>query len=191
MGWSHAPRISTLILTNLAVRAGLAGRLLGETGRHRVIGDCVVLIYIDDMLFFGLVLSTVLEAMLQLERICRLYKLPWKPSKTVFPQIGAGEMIGLGLSFDAWGNILPAADKLNCLLHATWALLQDPTYVVPKRELQRLLGNWTWFLLLRREGFSVLYHVYQQVAKGGGILSGECRKEIFSLISLARVNPSL
>jgi hypothetical protein len=197
MGWSHAVFVAQRSHEFLMERvvAALPGRRL----RAIRVGDSMMLclgelryaIYIDDVLWFALdwdpgVADQMREVMLTYMAVMDAAGFPVKPAKTVWPTTKA--MPGLGLTFDGRRRSYGLHPRrLLALAAATrdWCALGTAS----SASLERLMGHWSWAVLVRRPLLSIFSAVYRfvEVGRGGGRLKvwPSVRRELLMAADLA------
>ncbi len=90
--------------------------------------------------------------------------LPAKPSKIVRPSASGIEYLGLQLD-GVRGDFGLAVPKLQRLVLATRQLIAHG--YATGRQLARVVGRWTWAMLVRRPALAVFSAVYRFVAVAG------------------------
>lgn len=160
MGLSHSVHVAQLVHL----------QMLRQHSCYNVINKPVccdqvswVLVYIDDGIFscHG---ENILESKDKVRGwvqeaidIYRKWGFQVDEDKTVWAE---EEVTALG--FTIQGNrrmLLPKHEKLVKLIKATRFLLS--LSLVRKKLIERILGSWVWFCLLRRPFFSIFFHVYR------------------------------
>ena len=145
---------------------------------------CLHGIYIDDLFIFSLDRHAA-EA--QLDRVVAAYQRAGfvvKQSKLVRPTSSAVRVLGFTVD-GAAASICPAPDTVHSLLSDTRSLLGQTT--VTGTALGRLVGSWTWIMLLRRPTLAVLQHAYRyaELAKHRPFtLWPGVRRELCAVVSL-------
>ena len=159
MGWSHSAYLAQtahehLINTRTTLRPAdriVAGNdFLADRIRHSV--------YIDDMGVMGTDPAEVDAKLAEYEQAMARAGLPLKMSKTVWASADGVELIGVvingrGLTI----GVAPA--KLLKLIRRTEALLRVGRCT--GKDMERLMGHWTWAVLARRPALAVFCGVYR------------------------------
>ena len=163
MGWSFSVFIAQAVHLFVIRNTGF-GRLLSVTDRSTTsIGAGRSLVFIDDANAF-VYDQSVGEAMLdELDACYSSWGLSIKWSKVQRPST---HVVTLGIEFDGGVGVhefRPASAKLLKLLQATRHIIKVGW--VTGKGLSRLVGIWTWFVLLRRPALSILNACYAFVRK--------------------------
>lgn len=145
---------------------------------------CLHGVYIDDFFLFSLDRHA---ATVQLDRVLVAYERAGfmvKASKLVRPTTDTVTVLGFSID-GACASIRVGVDACHSLRVNTLAILAADT--VSGIALRRLIGSWTWVMLLRRPCFSFLQHCYKyiEVAKGRPFtLWQTVRRELASLLAV-------
>jgi hypothetical protein len=186
MGWSHSVFIAQAIHENilnqsphfpLCDRLNRQNDLLLNRVRHQV--------YIDDLNIFG---SNGAElCKIQQDYTTQVTQLGFvvKESKVVLPSATGVECVGIEIN----GNTKECGVSVNKL----WNLCQETLRFLSREtatglQLSRLVGKWSWAILVNRPAFSVFSAVYRFIECAGpknfAIWSG-VRRELNCIIGLA------
>ena len=167
MGFSHAVVLTQSIHAHILAmhQSPLAHYVPLSRGRSfRIrIGDLVFIVYIDDVVVFcsdPARINALLDALVHFYE--SIIGLVVKRSK-----VARAALVGeaLGLEFDGErGTLAPAPAKLRGLMLKTVAVLQSAR--ASSKMIERLLGAWVWFLLVRRPMLSFLSAVFRFVVRG-------------------------
>jgi hypothetical protein len=117
-------------------------------------------LYVDDCVLVGPCIADVRQ---QYSSVLAAYDralLPVKQSKCTEATTAAVAVLGVEIC-GAQRTITLSVERHSRILRATVALLCQP--LVSARELARVLGAWTWELLLRRPVLAALKHCYRFV----------------------------
>ena len=117
-------------------------------------------LYVDDCVLMGPSTASVSEQYASVQAAYARVLLPVKASKCTEATTAAVTVLGVDISGER-GTISLSIDRHHRIVQATAALLSQP--LVSAGELARVLGGWTWELLLRRPALSVLKHAYRFV----------------------------
>jgi hypothetical protein len=153
MGWSHAVYVAQLVNENILYRSGLLTR-----SRNLVTGavpspyEPVHSAYIDDLLALHLVPEAGGREEIEAARTLHIdvkeeYKrngFPVNMKKDVAPTFDPVVMLGMEVG-DSW--VRPPLVKLLPLLVRTLHLVR---HGATSKDLERLVGGWSWLCLLRR-----------------------------------------
>jgi hypothetical protein len=164
MGWSWAPVLCQEAHKEVLRRIGFDDEDLLERGRDGRIDRLRHGVYLDDGFAFGLSLE---EARSSFERVCAELErvgLDVKRGKCVEPGEGGASMEVLGLEVNTRsGRVGLCYKKLYKLVCETQHLLTRGK--ATGKEVERLLGKWSWTVLTSRSAFSVFSSVYSFVQK--------------------------
>lgn len=186
MGWSHSVFIGQAIHESIVAEAGLnlaasfqhSPNLVVDVARH---GE-----YIDDFFVLGATPKILLEQLNQVIRVCTERNIPPHPEKVVTP--GAeNPTVVLGLEIWQDGVIRPEREKLGKVRRITAAYAEFRSWKTV--TLQRILGHWTWFLLLRRPLLSVFSAVYTHTHKPSEFVFKPTRAMREELRCICRLSP--
>jgi hypothetical protein len=187
MGWSHSVAIAQTAHEHMLYSTGA---LLPADSVVRMQSPLVSAsraihgIEIDDWFIFSL--SRELAAA-QLDRVLHAYAafgFVVKQSKVVRPTSAPVKVLGLSIEGSQARISLPP-DSQAALIRGTLATLRAD--VVTGISLSRLLGHWTWVLLLRRPALAALQHAYRycETARWRRFTLWPCvRRELATLLSL-------
>jgi hypothetical protein len=115
-------------------------------------------IYIDDFFHFSL---SQPAALVVHHRVLAAYAAAGfvvKPSKVIAPTAGPVKVLGIQICGASAALSIPVASQLQ-LIASTLAVLRVRR--ISGLRLSRLIGSWTWCLLLRRPALSILHRVYR------------------------------
>lgn len=162
MRWCLAVRFAQHLHCNLLLRAGIRTHQLLLRESYGPVtpvgtGTQAVAPYIDDLGVF----RTDLSVSTLLKRVCSLYEAVGLPVSWKKTFLAAGDRQFndcLGLEFYKNGLVRPNRNSFLHLLRDTESavLLR---YSTPK-AMQRLLGRWIWFLILRRPLLSIIFELF-------------------------------
>lgn len=161
MGWSHAPGIAQAVhefiadnFTSLkpADRICDSSDFLLDRPRHSL--------YIDDCAGMALErhLPQLIKIQQEYQRVMDGIGLTTKASKRILPSCDGVEVVGINID----GKRLTAGMapiKLFRLVEKTRALLGQG--FATGKQIERLVGSWSWAFLARRAAFSVFSSVYR------------------------------
>ena len=117
-------------------------------------------LYVDDCALVGMSVASVQK---QYENVLKAYdkaQMPVKTSKCTPATTESVTVLGVDICGER-GTISLSMERHSRIVRATAALLSQP--VVFARDLARVLGAWTWQLLLRRPVLAALKHSYRFV----------------------------
>jgi hypothetical protein len=167
MGWSHAPTIAqavhTFILDN-HTSISPADRLSSSTDprvdrpRHSI--------YIDDFAAYALErdLPRLRQMLAEYREVMGGFGLPTKLSKRVEPSCDGVEVVGVVV--DGCALTVGVSPTKLLALSATAQALLDCGYSTGK-QVEQLIGSFSWAFLPRRPAFSVFSSVYRFIACAG------------------------
>lgn len=171
MGWSHSVYVAQMAHEHLlnsstplqpCDRIHADGDFRLDRMRHQV--------YIDDLNLFGHDPDALARIQSHYVQTVSAVGLPVKPSKVVAPSCHGVECVGLEVHGTHYEVGLSAA-KLTHLCQDTFALLRSG--LCTGLELSKLVGRWTWAVLVCRPALSVFSAVYRFI---------ECaRSRLFSI----------
>ena len=177
MGWSHS-----VYLTQTAHEHMLNTRTtLRPEDRITRTADLRIdrvrhLVYVDDLIIIGPDKEAVAFEQQAYIKAAEAIDLPVKPSKVVLPSADGVDC--LGIEFNGREHtVAPAADKVERLRIDTVRVIQRGRCT--GRDLARLVGRWTWSMLVARPSLSVFNTVYRFIEDAG-------RKEFSLWHSVAR-----
>ena len=130
--------------------SGQAADYLIDRTRHSV--------YIDDLNIYGIDRNAMLAAQQQYCTVMTAAGLPPKPSKVVAPTSSGLECLGVTVNGDT-GEVGVSVPKLHRLRQDTLSLLRCGT--ATGDDVSRLVGRWTWCMLVRRPSLSIFSAVYR------------------------------
>ncbi len=119
-------------------------------------------LYVDDCVLIG---PSAGGVAMQYGSVMAAYgkaMLPIKASKCTEATAAPVTVLGVEIC-GAQGTISLSTERHNRILQATAVLLSQP--LVSARELARVLGAWTWQLLLRRPALAALKHCYRFIER--------------------------
>jgi hypothetical protein len=117
-------------------------------------------LYVDDCVLVGQSVSSVQQ---QYENVLQAYtvaQMPVKASKCTPATTEPVTVLGVDIHGKS-GTVALSMERHSRIVRATAVLLSQP--VVLARDLARVLGAWTWQLLLRRPALAALKHSYRFV----------------------------
>ena len=115
-------------------------------------------LYVDDCVLIG---PSIADVRTQYSSVLEAYVkalLPVKQSKCTEATTSAVTVLGVDIC-GAQRSITLSIDRHSRIIRSTAALLSSP--LVSARDLARVLGAWTWQMLLRRPVLAVLKHSYR------------------------------
>jgi hypothetical protein len=193
MGWKHAVHMAQTAHLNFI----LTRTLFKEEDRVCAENDFRLdrvrwFVYLDDLVVLAPA-SMRKEAQVMFDSyLTAVANSGWvlKPSKVVLLTTEPVEVLGFLVDGET-GLVSPSPAKLFTLLQRTESVLFDSR--VSGVELRRLLGSWSWFLLLKRPLFSVFSGIYGAVEglmkMGRGNVRAQlwqsARRELNAVVSLA------
>ena len=130
-------------------------------GGPTVLGPAEHLAYIDDYSAIGTDLQTVNRHHVAAKAALASGGLPPKPSKShpALPATADSQPAeSLGMEFHHSGSVRPLTSNTRALILHTQAMLHRNS--ATGKQMERLLGSWTWNSLLRRPVLSVFSAVY-------------------------------
>ena len=188
MGWSHAVYLAQSAHEHVLYGSGALSRsdsLLTLSSPTVTATSCLHGIVIDDFFIFSLsaeLSQRVFDGVLAAYRRAGFVV---KQSKVVAPTLLPVKVIGFDIDGRAGSIALPAASQLG-LMRDTLSLLVAGR--ASSMQLARLIGRWTWLMLLRRPSLAVLQHVYKFIrvdARGRNFtLWKSVRRELCMLLGL-------
>ena len=162
MGWSWAVFLAHNLLTDIIDDDGDSQTALVQHGKPTPQYDRFSLIrwlYIDD--YTGAILRE--EKSLEGDLVEYAARDRNKLNQAGFPvhkeQIGIGMQEGLGLSIGEDLRLTVTAEKMKKLVLSTEALAMHPT--ASPRLLARLLGQWTWAMMLHRCALALFHQAFR------------------------------
>ena len=114
-------------------------------------------LYVDDCVLIGPSIGDVRQQYSSVQAAYARALLPVKRSKCTEATTSPVTVLGVEINGKR-GTITLSIDRHYRIVRATAALLARP--LVSARDLARVLGAWTWELLLRRPALAVLKHSY-------------------------------
>jgi hypothetical protein len=141
-------------------------------------------IVIDDFFLFSLSRAVADQCV---ERVLAAYRRSGfvvKQSKVVMPTSSPVKVIGFDID-GARGVIQLPPDSACSLVAATMAVLRCPT--VTGSTLSRIVGRWTWVMMLRRPTLAILQHCYRYIGVAQHrrfTLWRSVRRELCSLLAV-------
>ena len=163
MGFSHAVVLAQAAHEHVLYSSGAldpADNILNLSSP--LVDRCLHCIYIDDLILLG---PRFEDVDVQFHAALKSYessRLPESVKKRDPPSRTPRPLKGIGIIIDGHALTLSIAvqDRLE-LIRDTLSLLHAVT--VSGRQLGRVLGSWTWCLMLRRPALSVLQESYRYV----------------------------
>lgn len=119
-------------------------------------------LYVDDCVLIGPSVASVQEQYSSVLAAYSIVQLPVKSSKCTEATTAPVTVLGVEIN-GARGTITLSIDRHYRIVRATVALLAQP--LVSARDLARVLGGWTWELLLRRPVLAAVKHCYRFVER--------------------------
>lgn len=157
MGFSHAPFLAQSVHEEVLRRAGLRDSDRVCLDNDRSVERTRYGMYIDDGFGFspykGEAIAMYQASLSALDKA----GLSCKASKCVPPTKAPLKLLGLQVE-GAKAKLGPAPQELRGLVLLTQQVLQEGK--ASGRQLERIVGKWSWFLLCNRLGFSVFSAVY-------------------------------
>jgi hypothetical protein len=188
MGWSHAVYLAQSAHEHVLYGSGALSRgdsLLSLSSPTVTASSCLHGIVIDDFFIFSLsseLAQRVFDGVLAAYRSAGFVV---KQSKVVPPTLLPVKVIGFDIDGRA-GSISLPAESQRSLMRDTLSLLVAGT--ASSMQLARLIGRWTWLMMLRRPSLAVLQHVYRFIrvdARGRNFtLWRSVRRELCMLLGL-------
>lgn len=159
MGWSHSVYVTQLIhqhLLDTETRLCHANRITSSNDSR--LNRTRHLVYIDDLIFIGHDRDDI--EYLQQEYCQRMdaKEFKVKRSKIVKPTTNGVECLGVEVNGNDY-TIGVHPKKLNQLIHDTRQVLYNGSCT--GRALAKLIGKWTWAMLLFRPALSIFDSVYR------------------------------
>jgi hypothetical protein len=172
MGWSHSVYVAQRVHTHLLHSSSALPADEEIVPERGLVGahDCHS-VYVDDVGVFAVgrqgdsgVARKVDE---RLDAAAAAMQAVGVPENTKKRGAGSTKMQSLGVSVDGEIGLLHATpEKLSLLVAATRQAIR--TGGLSRAGLEKLVGRWTWVMLLRRPLLSVFSRVYQFMRAGGG-----------------------
>lgn len=157
MGWSHLVTAAMAITEEIMLNdAHLDPSRKSSANAPANVGRCRYGAHIDNIFKLGTDKREINKVYNGIYSPCESRKLPPKSSKCLRPCRGSLEV--LEVEFTSSGVIAPSKEKMNKLLEATHASLNERFWHV--RTLQAIIGSWKWFMLLARPAFSIFQRIY-------------------------------
>lgn len=186
MGWSHSVYVAqrshehlldtcTLLKPEDRLRNG--NDLLLNRLRHQV--------YIDDINLFGMDPHEISRVQQQYITAMATHGLPVKPSKVVAPTQDGVECLGV-MVIGADQEVGVSVPKLQKLVEQTISILSSG--IASGLELSKLVGKWTWCMLVVRASLSVFSAVYKFIQQAGSrvfALWPSVRRELEVIVDMA------
>jgi hypothetical protein len=164
MGFAHAPLLAQSVHEEVLRRAGLLDLDRICLDNDRCLDRTRYGLYIDDGFGFSpcereanAMYNASLQALDSAGLSC-------KASKCVPPTKGTVKLLGLQVE-GATATMGPAPQELRELVLLTEQILQQDK--ASGRQLEKIVGKWSWFLLCNRLGFSVFSAVYGFIKSAG------------------------
>lgn len=185
MGWSWSVYLVQLWHVNFACRAaGLDRSALIAPGNDTRIDRVRRAHYIDDSPFFGHDEAAVTADMRRYIAAAERERVPVNPDKVVWPTADGAKV--LGMLFDGVRRTIGVSpQKLVALCIETRRLLSQKQCT--GRELEVLMGHWTWACLVRRPSLSVFSSVYHFIRSAGPVrfvIWNSVRRELHAAMGL-------
>lgn len=165
MGWSHS------VYLGQSAHEHLLNRVSGLSSFDRITlsSDLLInrvrhMVYIDDVIILGIDRVAVSNTQSNYLTIAEENGLPAKSTKVVEATSSGVECLGIELN----GNqrtIGARADKLQLLCNETFSLINGG--VCTGIQLARLVGKWTWCMLVMRPALSIFTAVYRFIKYAG------------------------
>ena len=144
------------------------------------------LVYVDDLILVGPDKAVVATEQAVYIGAAAAMKLPAKQSKTVLPSCEGVHCLGIEVH-GREHTVAPRADKLEKLRMDTVRVLQRG--LCTGREMAKLVGRWTWSMLISRPSLSVFSAVYRFIEKAGRKDFGVWHSVARELWTVARLSP--
>ena len=188
MGFSHAVLIGQRIHECVLYRGPSAPLLQSDSVlsiTHPRIRGSVHAVYLDDAI---LICTSRLEAMRLHTTVQAAYAragLPVNAKKLQAPTSTPVTVLGMQID-GATRTVSVAVQSLMAVIVDSLLLLQrgHATGI----ELSRILGKWTWYILVRRPALSLLQHVYKFIQCAGRSrysIWSSVQRELFALVCIA------
>ena len=190
MGWSHSVYLAQRVHRAILMAPGVLDNViwLGDGKRKKMKQGYVYgILYIDDLVLFSTSLDAADAALSRALAAYQQHGLPAKPSKVQRPGTATTTTV-LGIDVHENGVVTPNRLKLEALRYDTLRLVRRG-FCSPK-SMQRLVGRWTWVLLLVRPSLSLLSAVYAfgcQQSRRALPLWNNVKKELMAVAHLAPV----
>jgi hypothetical protein len=187
MGFSHAVYLAQSCHQHVVYSSGALApddSLLCLTSPSVSEGRALHGIVIDDFFLFSLSQAVADRHILAVLAAYRAAGFVVKQSKVVMPTPCPVKVIGFDINGSDSTICLPPESQLS-LAESTLAVLRAGT--VPGAVLSRLIGRWTWVLMLRRPALAVLQHAYRYCRVAWSrpfTLWPSVRRELCMLLSL-------
>jgi hypothetical protein len=190
MGFSHAVFIAQSVHEFILLQCRFNFRQSILSPFHSIYNDPLFAVYIDDLVINGLNVDDVNRMLLQALAGYKSFGFPIAEKKirlasNGFNDLRAQEMLGMVLDGIS-GTLCPSPKKLIPLIAETLFVLTLP--VVYGHVLERIIGSWAWFILLRRPLFSFLHDTYRFITVSNGrpfTLWPSVRNELITLMALS------
>jgi hypothetical protein len=186
MGWSHSVLIAQLVHERVMYLGPQAPLRLSDSVLRCIsplIDRCLHLGYIDDLCFISCDRELAHHCLNLMLLAYQFHGLEPKVSKMVLPTSDPVDLLGVQVH----GDILTiSSDYISSLVQMTMSVLQLGV-VVSGRQMARVVGKWTWVLLLRRPALSCIQHAYRFIEVAGSRsfqLWPSVRKELYALLGL-------
>ena len=158
MGFSHAVYIAQQIHNNVLYSSNALSQSYNVLRMTQpLVTDPVHALYIDDNCIIG---TSMQQVQLQYSACMSAYQdagLVAKPEKCVQPTLDPVEVLGVVID-NASHHIRVHITKLLRLLGQTMYLINKRT--CSGLQLARLVGHWTWIIMLRRPTFAIIRNTY-------------------------------
>ena len=186
MGWSHSVFVGQSIHERIVSLAGMKGEDSFQENQSRVLHNFRHGEYIYDFFAFCVDKECLTNVLEQVVDSCEKANLPSKVTKIVRP--GESDVINiLGITFSHSGLVQPNAEKLAKLINVTREIASFRVWNV--KLIEKLIGSWTWIILLRRPIFSILFSIYSFVNTNGSnrvkVPSQTMRRELRTLCDIS------
>lgn len=163
MGWSHSVVVSQHIHWQLLATPSLSSLSSWATNASLLSG-CSQGVYVDDLSIFGVQKSRVVSAQQAALAAYQTHGFPVKHSK-LHPASSDPTKV-LGVMIDGHRHLVyPAQESVVNLIGDTLWLLHR--HVISGNVVERLVGRWTWFFLVRRPALSIFRAVYSFARRVG------------------------
>jgi len=145
-------------------------------------------VYIDDMSFFSLDQLECRRLQLEYMDACQRWKLPVKMSKVVEPSCRGVDVVGVEVD-GIRHTVGVSAAKLSALINDTLHLLNSG--FASGKQVERLVGRWSWAFLCRRPAFSAFSAVYRFIAVAGRSIFAIWKSVVNELLAACGLAPIL
>lgn len=179
LGHEHVVYSSGALLPRDSILSMRSPEVTGDSAKHGIV--------VDDLFLFSLSEAAAQSAFDAVLRAYAAVGFVVKPSKVVRPTTQPVKVIGFVVSRTSEGHVRIALDPA-----AAYSLAESTTYLLRRgvatgTQLARLLGRWTWCMLLCRPTLSVVQHCYRYIEVANRrrfVLWPSVRRELWMLLGL-------